>query len=180
MTPACIIPHSVGTSPAILTWHTQTFIDLCIAESSRISNTTHTRILSLAVYTATIVTVYSGTIVYVDLAVSTLETCNTTKQSMLLTPLTPGRFKANFRRVIFKLILVTNGWGIYCEIALRWMSMNPTDDKSTLVQVMAWCCQATSHYLSQCWPRSLSPYSVTRPRNQMAQSICWYFQWIFM
>ena len=22
---------------------------------------------------------------------------------------------------------------------------------STLVQVMAWCCQATSHYLSQCW-----------------------------
>ena len=35
---------------------------------------------------------------------------------------------------------------------------------STLVQVMAWCRQATSHYLSQCWPRSLSPYGVTRPR----------------
>ena len=29
---------------------------------------------------------------------------------------------------------------------------------------MAWCCQATSHYLSQCWPRSLSPYGVTRPQ----------------
>ena len=29
-----------------------------------------------------------------------------------------------------------------------------TYDKSTLVQVMAWCRQATSHYLSQCWPRS--------------------------
>ena len=27
---------------------------------------------------------------------------------------------------------------------------------------MAWCRQATSHYLSQCWPRSLSPYDVTR------------------
>ena len=26
-----------------------------------------------------------------------------------------------------------------------------TDDQSTLVQVMAWCHQATSHYLSQCW-----------------------------
>ena len=26
------------------------------------------------------------------------------------------------------------------------------DDKSTLVQVMAWCRQATSHYLNQCWP----------------------------
>ena len=29
---------------------------------------------------------------------------------------------------------------------------------------MAWCHQATSHYLSQCWPRSLSPYDVTRPQ----------------
>ena len=29
---------------------------------------------------------------------------------------------------------------------------------------MAWCRQATSHYLSQCWPRSLSPYGVTRPQ----------------
>ena len=34
----------------------------------------------------------------------------------------------------------------------------------TLVQVMAWCRQATSHCLSQCWPRSLSPYGVTRPQ----------------
>ena len=29
---------------------------------------------------------------------------------------------------------------------------------------MAWCRQATSHYLSQCWPRSMSPYGVTRPQ----------------
>ena len=42
------------------------------------------------------------------------------------------------------------------------MSLDLTDDKSTLVQVMAWCHQATSHYLSQCWPRSLSPYGITR------------------
>ena len=28
---------------------------------------------------------------------------------------------------------------------------------------MAWCRQATSHYLSQCGPRSLSPYGVTWP-----------------
>ena len=34
----------------------------------------------------------------------------------------------------------------------------------TLVQVMAWCHQATSHYLNQCWPRSMSPYGVTRPQ----------------
>ena len=29
---------------------------------------------------------------------------------------------------------------------------------------MAWCHQATSHYLSQCWPRFMSPYGVTRPQ----------------
>ena len=29
---------------------------------------------------------------------------------------------------------------------------------------MAWCHEATSHYLSQCWPSSLSPYGVTRPQ----------------
>ena len=44
------------------------------------------------------------------------------------------------------------------------MVLDLTDDKSTLVQVMAWCRQATSHYLSRCWPRSLSPYGVTRPQ----------------
>ena len=44
------------------------------------------------------------------------------------------------------------------------MSQGLTDDKSTLVQVMAWCRQATSHYLSQFWPRSMSPYGVTRPQ----------------
>ena len=36
-------------------------------------------------------------------------------------------------------------------------------DKSTLVQVMAWCCEATSYYLSQYWPRSVSPYNISRP-----------------
>ena len=44
------------------------------------------------------------------------------------------------------------------------MPLDPTDDKSILVQVMAWCRQATSHYLSQRWPRCLSPYGVTRPQ----------------
>ena len=67
--------------------------------------------------------------------------------------LAPGKFEWNFY-----------GWGISWEIALWWMSLDFTDDQSTLVQVMAWCRQATSHYLSQCWPRSMSPYGVTRPQ----------------
>ena len=77
--------------------------------------------------------------------------------------LAPGKFEWNSRYVIFKWILVIDGWGISCEIALIWMSLDLTDDQSTLVQVMAWYRQATSHYLGQCWPRSLSTYGVTRP-----------------
>ena len=38
-------------------------------------------------------------------------------------------------------------------------------NKSTLVEVMAWCRQATSHYLSQWHVNSdLSPYGTTRPQ----------------
>ena len=44
------------------------------------------------------------------------------------------------------------------------MLLDPTDERSTLVQVMAGCRQATSHYLSKWWPRSLSPYGVTGPQ----------------
>ena len=51
-----------------------------------------------------------------------------------------------------------------CEIALRWMQQNTFDDKSTSVQVMAWCCQAPSHYMSQCWHSSMSPCGITRPQ----------------
>ena len=32
-----------------------------------------------------------------------------------------------------------------------------SDEKSTLVQVLTWCRQATSHHLSQCWFRPMSP-----------------------
>ena len=80
----------------------------------------------------------------------------------LINSLAPGKFEWNFIHVTFKRILVIDGWGISCEIAVMWMDF--IDYQSTLVQVMAWCSQATSHYLSQCWPRSLSPYGVTRPQ----------------
>ena len=78
--------------------------------------------------------------------------------------LVPGGFKWKFRLLISKLISAIDDWGISCEIARRWLSLDLTDDKSTLVQVMAWCHQATSHYLDYCWPSSLLPYGVTRPQ----------------
>ena len=51
---------------------------------------------------------------------------------------------------------------ISCEISFRWLPPDLTDDKSTLVQVMTWCRQATSHYLGQFWPMSLLSYGVTK------------------
>ena len=59
---------------------------------------------------------------------------------------------------------MNGGWGISYKIALRWMPLALTYDKSTLIQIMAWCRQATHHYLNQCWPRSMSLNGVTRPQ----------------
>ena len=39
--------------------------------------------------------------------------------------------------------------------------------KSTLAQVMAWCSQATSQNLSQCWPISLLHIMVTLAHNEL-------------
>ena len=61
-----------------------------------------------------------------------------------------------------KTVSGTDGWGISCEIFLRWMLLDHMADKSTLVQAMAWCRQATSRYPSQCWPSLLLPYGITR------------------
>ena len=90
--------------------------------------------------------------------------------------LAPGKFEWNFIYVIFKPILVIDGWGISFEIAIILMSPDFTNNQSTLVQVMAWYCQTTSHYLSQCWPRSLSLYGVTRPEWVNGDSGRWICQ----
>ena len=56
-----------------------------------------------------------------------------------------------------------NGMCDHCKLLLsNRMPLNCINEKSTLVQVIAWCRQTTSHYLSQCWPRSLSPFGFTR------------------
>ena len=65
---------------------------------------------------------------------------------------TPGKCGFHLKLAIFKLISRRDIFGISCEIELRQMPQNLTNEKSTLVQVMAWCHEATSHYLSQCGP----------------------------
>ena len=59
-----------------------------------------------------------------------------------------------FQRTIVKRVINNSSLGTHCEMA----------------QVMAWCRQATSHYLSQCWPRSTSPYGIAS-----SQWIKWSF-----
>ena len=78
--------------------------------------------------------------------------------------LAPGRLGCNSKNGIFNLVLLIGMFRPSHDNALRWMPQELTDDQSTLVQVMAWCHQATKHYLSQCWLRSLLPYGVIRPQ----------------
>ena len=71
----------------------------------------------------------------------------------ILTHWTPGDVVVIFESIIFKLIMQNSGLGTQCEISFKWMPQNLTNEKSTLVQVMAQCCQATSRHQSQSWPR---------------------------
>ena len=70
--------------------------------------------------------------------------------------LAPGRWGNNLKSIIFNLALAVT-------LKLKWMVQIYVNEKSTLVQVMAWCRQATSHYLSQCLPRSKKSCGVTKP-----------------
>ena len=92
---------------------------------------------------------------YINLKMYTLTDLQWTHWSL-------GDFKEILGEYIFQLIIVIGGWRVSYKIVLKWMPMDLTDGKSTLVQVMAWCRQATRNYRSQCWPRSLLPYGVIR------------------
>ena len=112
---------------------------------------------------------YQRTLQILVFTVTSVETIFLSANKDLVTDplnsLAPGRIQRNFWKLIFQLILVIDGWSISCKIVLKWMPMDLTDGKSTVVYVMAWCRQATSHYLSQCWPSALSPYDVIRPQQ---------------
>ena len=82
----------------------------------------------------------------------------------VINSLAPGTSVYDFKKSIFNLVSLTGICRTSYANTLRGMPQDLTDGKSTLVQVMAWCRQAASHYLNQCWPRSLLPYGVTRPQ----------------
>ena len=58
-------------------------------------------------------------------------------------------------------------WNISCENACSEMPQGLIDDKSTLVQVMAWCHQATSLYQNQWWPRYIWCHMASIGNNQL-------------
>ena len=51
--------------------------------------------------------------------------------------------------------------GVIIEILLKFASESSVDKKSTLVQLMAWCCRATSHYMTQSWQSHVMRYGIT-------------------
>ena len=116
---------------------------------------------------------WNRSIVSRDIACRTVPMiCQVTMSRQLIIQLTwyidswaPGRPGCHFNFAIFNLVLLIDFFFRSSnDNAPRWMPWYLTDDRSKLVQVMAWCRQVTSHYLSQCWPSSMSPFGVTRPQ----------------
>ena len=59
----------------------------------------------------------------------------------------------NFKSVIFSSMLQMSIIEHFRYFFLRCLPQNPIDENSALVHVLAWRHQATSHSVSQCWPR---------------------------
>ena len=85
----------------------------------------------------------------------------------LFNSMAPGSCGSNVVSIIFKLFIRNSILGTRCDIALQWMPQNLTN-KSTFVQIKAWCHMGTSQYLSQCWQTSVSPYDHHELRGPMA------------
>ena len=87
----------------------------------------------------------------------------------LFNSLTTGRCYNNFKSIISTHMLWIKFMST--EIPLTWMSQNAFDDKSTLVQVMAWCQQAKTYYSNQCWS-DLWHHMVSPGHNELKTQNC--------
>ena len=82
----------------------------------------------------------------------------------LFNTLVPGRSGCHLKIAIFNLVLLLGIFRSSYVNVLRRMPCDFTNDKSTLVQLITWCCQATGH-LSPCWPSSMLPYGVLQSQS---------------
>ena len=143
-------------SNLIFYWHLQ--VDMLTINAINIGNVSDQHILYQIGFNASFAVDYQITIwVGVDVADHGLP-------SNCFNPLAPGRSWCDFKNVIVNLALLIGIFKSSYDHVLRGIPHDLTDDKSTLVQVMAWCHQATSHYLNQCWSRSPTPHGVDRPQ----------------
>ena len=87
-----------------------------------------------------------------------------------------GRCGCNLKLIIFKLISKMYILSICCEFALWWMPDVSIDDQLTMVEVTAWCRQAASYYIIQCWPSSMTPCGDPRSRWVATMSFVLWFK----
>ena len=102
---------------------------------------------------------------YTDHELTKISQTHENRVFIVTNSLAPGKSGCVLKqKSILNLVSLMGIWRTSYVNTLRWMPRDLTDGKSTLVQVMAWCHQATSHYLSQSWPRSMLLNGVTRPQ----------------
>ena len=91
-----------------------------------------------------------------------------------------GHLCGEFTKACFCRCTDTDGLQSNCSIQSIFAIGSWFYVRSSLVQIMAWCHQATNHYLNQCWPRSMSSYDVTRPRwaRQKEDSVDKINEWV--
>ena len=74
-----------------------------------------------------------------------------TVSSSYINTVKPRQYGCHFAGDIVKCIFLNENARIFIKISLKFVPYAPLDDKPTLVQIMAWDKQATSHYLTQWW-----------------------------
>ena len=67
--------------------------------------------------------------------------------------------RQQFKHIFFSKILL---YLISNHADLKFLRVQVTT--LALIEAIVCCCQAASHYLNQCWPKSLTPYGLTWPQ----------------
>ena len=81
--------------------------------------------------------------------------------------LAPGRCGSNFTSLFFKLISRIDILSTSCETDVRWCHGTPLMISQYWLRSWpdVYTSQVTSHYLGHCWPKSMSPYGITRTQR---------------
>ena len=86
--------------------------------------------------------------------------------------LTPRRCRSNFTSVIFKQLHGLSSRAILVKLLSGECHRTPLLISPNLFKEMAWCCQATGHYLSQCWFMSVNGNGLHGPWWLISEKGC--------